>query len=82
MIKNMGDAQQEALKEINDTLLSQIKGLDESMEKEVTRIIELMGTKLSSLSEKFVNDYTPLTNNLSNLINSLGSIKTSNKIKK
>ena len=48
----------------------------------VTRIIELMGTKLSSLSEKFVNDYTPLTNNLSNLINSLGSIKTSNKIKK
>jgi len=37
---------------------------------------------LSSLSEKFVNDYTPLTNNLSNLINSLGSIKTSNKIKK
>ena len=46
MIKNMSDAQQEALKEINDTLLSQIKGLDESMEKEVTRIIELMGTKL------------------------------------
>lgn len=82
MIKNMSDSQQEALKEINDTLLSQIKGLDESMEKEVTRIIELMGTKLSSLSEKFVNDYTPLTNNLSNLINSLGSIKNSNTNKK
>ena len=82
MIKNMSDAQKEALKEINDTLLSQIKGLDESMEKEVTRIIELMGTKLSSLSEKFVNDYTPLTNNLSNLINSLGSIKNPSKTKK
>ncbi len=61
--------------ETNDALVNQIKGLDEQMQKEVTRIIEIMGTKLSSLSEKFVKDYTPLTNQLANLINSLGNIK-------
>lgn len=80
MINNMSVAQKEALKEINDTLINQIKGLDESMEKEVTRIIELMGTKLGSLSEKFVNDYTPLTVSLSNLVKSLGNVN-SNKPK-
>ena len=56
-------------------LINQIKGLDEQMQKEVTKIVEIMGSNLSSLSEKFVNDYSPLTDQLANLINSLGSVK-------
>jgi len=32
-------------------------------------------TDLASLSEKFVSDYSPLTNQLVNLVNSLGSVK-------
>lgn len=75
MAKDMRAGYKQAIKETNDALVNQIKGLDEQMQKEVTRIIEIMGTKLSSLSEKFVKDYTPLTNQLANLINSLGSIK-------
>ena len=51
------------------------KGLDEQMQKEVTKIVEIMGSNLASLSEKFVSDYSPLTNQLVNLVNSLGSIK-------
>ena len=75
MAKDMRAGYKQAIKETNDALVNQIKGLDEQMQKEVTRIIEIMGTKLSSLSEKFVKDYTPLTNQLANLINSLGNIK-------
>ena len=56
-------------------LINQIKGLDEQMQKEVTKIVEIMGSNLASLSEKFVSDYSPLTNQLVNLVNSLGSVK-------
>ena len=79
MAKDMREGYKQAIKETNDALVNQIKGLDEQMQKEVTRVIEIMGTKLSSLSEKFVKDYTPLTNQLSNLMSSLGSIKSTRK---
>mgnify|MGYP002847797742 FL=1 len=71
MAKDMRDSYKQALKETNDALVNQIKGLDESMQKEVTRIIEIMGSKLTSLSNKFVEDYTPLTSQLANLVQSL-----------
>lgn len=79
MAKDMRDSYKQALKETNDALVNQIKGLDESMQKEVTRIIEIMGSKLTSLSNKFVEDYTPLTSQLANLVQSLNIKK--NKLK-
>ena len=75
MSSEIRDSVKQSIKETNDALINQIKGLDEQMQKEVTRVIEIMGTKLASLSQKFVNDYTPLTNQLANLINSLSNIK-------
>jgi ABC-type transporter Mla subunit MlaD len=38
--------------------------LDESMEKELTQALQTFGYQLTALSEKFVNDYMPLTNRL------------------
>ena len=38
-----------------------------------------MGSNLASLSEKFVSDYSPLTNQLVNLVNSLEVQKKTNK---
>ena len=55
--------------------MNQVKNLDEAIEKELKKVIEVMGSNLASLSEKFVNDYAPLTSQLANLVNSLGSIK-------
>ena len=74
-IENMSteirDSVKQSIKETNDMLINQIKGLDEQMQKEVTKIVEIMGSNLASLSEKFVSDYSPLTNQLVNLVNSL-----------
>jgi len=75
MSNEIKDSVKQSIKETNDMLINQIKGLDEQMQKEVTKIVEIMGSNLSSLSEKFVNDYSPLTDQLANLINSLGSVK-------
>jgi hypothetical protein len=38
------------------------------MQDEIERTIEAMGSHLASLSNKFVTDYTPLTENLHRLI--------------
>ena len=43
--------------------------LDESMEKELTQALQTFGYQLTALSEKFVNDYMPLTDRLRELLN-------------
>lgn len=53
------------LLERNDT---QIKKLDEAMEAELNKALKSFGYQLTALSEKFVNDYTPLTDRLHDLI--------------
>ena len=42
--------------------------LDESMEKELNQALQTFGYQLTALSEKFVNDYVPLTDKLRDLI--------------
>ena len=81
-IQNMSgelkDSVNQTVKESGDILMNQVKNLDEAIEKELKKVIEVMGSNLASLSEKFVNDYAPLTSQLANLVNSLGSVKVQN----
>jgi ABC-type transporter Mla subunit MlaD len=42
--------------------------LDQSMEKELTAALQTFGYQLTALSEKFVNDYVPLTDRLRELL--------------
>lgn len=42
--------------------------LDQSMEKELTQALQTFGYQLTALSEKFVNDYMPLTDRLRELL--------------
>lgn len=53
-----------AIIEIKESLPGQVKALDQQMQEELTRAIEAMGSQLASLSNKFVEDYTPLTDRL------------------
>jgi len=46
----------------------QMQLLDESMEKELTAALQTFGYQLTALSEKFVNDYVPLTDRLRELL--------------
>lgn len=46
----------------------QMKLLDQSMEKELTAALQTFGYQLTALSEKFVNDYVPLTDRLRELL--------------
>lgn len=63
---------QEGLSERIDKMVerteSQVMRLDDAMEDELTKALKTFGYQLTSLSEKFVNDYAPLTDRLKQLI--------------
>jgi hypothetical protein len=60
-----------------ETLIQQtVENLDEQMQIEMTGSINALGTGLSSLSNKFVNDYEPLTARMSELVRISENIKT------
>lgn len=45
-----------------------LKAIDKGLEEELIKALEYLGGNLASLSEKFVSDYTPLTERLHQLI--------------
>ena len=48
-----------------------IKVLDENLGLELEKSLETLGSSLATLSRKFVEDYTPLTNKLNKLLSNL-----------
>ena len=62
------DFLKEAIKESTDNLNGQIKKLDDAMQEELSRVMKIMSDRLVSLSNKFVEDYTPLTERLKQIV--------------
>ncbi len=56
------------MRETMDLLKRQVENLDASLETELKKAIETMGSHLASLSNKFVSDYTPLTDRLREVV--------------
>ncbi|MEX1056953.1 MAG: hypothetical protein WED11_04435, partial [Natronospirillum sp.] len=46
----------------------QLKELDAALQSQLTTSLQTFGFQLTALSEKFVNDYTPLTERLQSLL--------------
>lgn len=57
-----------AIKE-SEKMNGQFEAFDQEMQKELTRSLEVLGQNLASVSEKFVEEYTPLTQQLQKLLN-------------
>ncbi len=53
----------------SDKINQQFSEFDQQMQQELQRSLELLGSNLASLSEKFVSDYGPLTDKLHALVN-------------
>lgn len=53
---------------LGDKVERQVVVLEESLEAELTRSLTSLGVQLASLSEKFVSDYSPLTDRLQKLV--------------
>ncbi|MEB3213217.1 MAG: hypothetical protein VKL39_17840 [Leptolyngbyaceae bacterium] len=53
----------------NRQLRENFETLDKNLERELEKALTTMGQQLASLSEKFVRDYTPLTDRLRDVVN-------------
>ncbi len=54
----------DSVKKMND----QFTNFDSQMQQELSRSLQLLGSKMASVSEKLVKDYTPLTDKLRELV--------------
>ena len=54
---------------------AQLIALDKAMETELTRALTGLGRQLTALSQKFVEDYTPLTKRLRDLVQALDEVR-------
>jgi ABC-type transporter Mla subunit MlaD len=56
------------VRQASEDVKKQVVALDKVLEQELTRSIESLGRQLTALSRKFVDDYTPLTQRLQQLL--------------
>lgn len=71
LVDNMSKYQQKVssgLEENLETIRKGVMALDTELEKALTDSLTSLGKQLASLSEKFVSDYTPLTDRLRELV--------------
>ena len=59
----------------HEAIDKQIRALDEALGKELSEALKLLGGKLGSLSQQFVNDYGPLTEQLSQVVKLASTIE-------
>jgi ABC-type transporter Mla subunit MlaD len=59
---------EQLLKQSGERLAKHFEEFDKQMQDEVGRVIQVMGNKLAGLSNKFVEDYSPLTEKLRQLV--------------
>ncbi len=68
MQRQVGDAWTKT----QDTITEQVRDLDELIKTVLTRTLVVLGRNLASLSEKFVEDYEPLTHRLRDIVQIAG----------
>lgn len=62
----------EHMSDLSRKTSEQVSKLDTALENELQRALSSLATQLTSLSRRFVEDYTPLTDRLRDLVTSLG----------
>jgi len=58
----------ESWQKTQDAINGQFENFDSQMQEELSRALQLLGSQLASLSEKFVSDYGPVADNLRDVI--------------
>ncbi len=56
------------IRQITDKTKEQVQALDVALNEELTKSLETLGRQLAALSQKFVEDYTPLTERLREVV--------------
>lgn len=76
--KRLTNETERIFRESTDRMTQQIRLLDTALQEELTKSIESLGSQLTSLSRKFVEDYTPLTEQLRNVVQIASNLRGTN----
>ncbi len=72
---NINSAIEKAAKDTGEVITQSMDGLNQGMGTALEGAIEKLGTELASLSRKFVDDYAPLTESITEMIRELEKIR-------
>ncbi len=64
-----GESIERMFQDTSKRMETQLVNLDEELSKELTKSLGSLGSQLTSLSSKFVDDYSPLTEKLKDVVN-------------
>ena len=73
--QKMHDQMERTIDDTTQLLGKQLETLDKQMQDEVQRVVETMGRQLAALSNRFVEDYTPLTEKLQRVVEMAKPVK-------
>lgn len=68
MVEDLNSHYIKTMSERYEATGEQLRTFDEELEKELTKALESMGSQLTSLSSRFVEDYDPLTKRLRDIV--------------
>ena len=74
----LGTETERIFRESTNLMTQQIQVLDESLGAELTKALESLGSQLTSLSRRFVADYTPLTEELRKVVQIANGLESPN----
>ena len=63
------------MKQNAERITKQVSELDKALQEELTKSLNSLASQLGSLSSKFAQDYTPITNNLKDILRALDGRK-------
>ena len=70
--QSSNDQISKAWSDSSEKMNAQFEEFDRQLQQELTRAMEQLGQNFASISEKFVSDYTPLTEKLRELVSISG----------
>ncbi len=73
VIKTTNNELDTTLRRSTQHIVNQVEKLDEELGKELRKSLTMLGSQLASLSEKFVEDYEPLTERLREIVTIAGN---------
>jgi biopolymer transport protein ExbB/TolQ len=75
ILSNMNSQIDSFMKQNAERIAKQVSELDKALQEELTKSLNSLASQLGSLSNKFSQDYTPITNKLKEIIQSLDGRK-------
>ncbi len=67
-LSTISNESERIFQESAERMNQQVRFLDEALQEELTKSLQSLGSQLTSLSNQFVQDYTPLTNRLKDVL--------------